>query len=340
MLLVEGNMYKKYKIKVKESIKNRKPYRVLSLFCGAGGFDLGFIRAGFDIVLGIDFNKDAIDTYKLNFKHPALLADIQKVKLFPDCDVIIGGFPCQGFSITGKREVNDKRNFLYLEFIRVIKEKQPYMFVAENVKGILSMDNGKTIQHIIKDFSNVGYYVRYILLDAQKYGVPQRRERVFIFGIRKDIWDKHNFFTFNITKHMFPIQPKVTLRDAISDIPFSRDDIIEKYLGGFFMKRNRSTSWNGVCRTITAEIPCILHPDSKKMIKVGKDTYRFEKNDDSFLKTRNLTYKECAAIQTFPRDFVFCGGLLSKYRQIGNAVPVNLAYYIGKAVKNILDNVL
>lgn len=333
-------MAQEYWLKIRESIKKRVPYRVLSLFCGAGGFDLGFIRAGFDIVLGIDFDKDAIESCKVNFKHPVLLADIKNVEEVPECDVIIGGFPCQGFSIDGKRDVNDKRNFLYLEYVRILKKATPIMFIAENVKGLLSMDKGRVIQKIVSDFSNIGYYISYILLDAQNYSVPQRRKRVFIFGVRKDIWDKQNRFIFNINKNMLPVEKKVTLRDTIADIPFSKEDIIERYYGGFFMKSRRNTSWDGVSKTITAVNPCILHPDSKKMIRVGKDQYAFEKNKESFLKTRNLTYRECAAIQTFPRDFYFHGSLTSKYKQIGNAVPVNLAYRISKTVKNILDSIL
>ena len=333
-------MTQEYRLKIRESIKKRVPYRVLSLFCGAGGFDLGFIRGGFDIVLGIDFNKNAIESCKVNFKHPVLLADIKNVKEVPECDVVIGGFPCQGFSIDGKRNVNDKRNFLYLEYVRILKKAMPVMFIAENVKGLLSMDKGRVIQKIVSDFSNVGYHISYILLDAQNYSVPQRRERVFIFGVRKDIWSNQGNSIFNITKDMFPVEKKVTLRDTIADIPFSREDILEKCYGSFFMSRRRNTSWDDVSRTITAEIPHILHPDSKEMIKIGKDHFVFEKNKESFLKTRNFTYKECAAIQTFPRDFYFHGSLISKYKQIGNAVPVNLAHRISKTVKNILDSIL
>lgn len=333
-------MTQEYRLKIRESIKKRVPYRVLSLFCGAGGFDLGFIRAGFDIVLGIDFNKDAVESCKVNFKHPVLLADIKDVEEVPECDVVIGGFPCQGFSIDGKRNVNDKRNFLYLEYVRILKKAMPTMFVAENVKGILTMAKGEVIRKIVKDFSDAGYYVSYILLDAQNYGVPQRRKRVFIFGVRKDVWDNQCRFIFNVTKDMFPVEKRVTLRDALYGVHFYLEESIQRPHTSFLMSVNRNTSWDEVCPTITAQPTALLHPDSRRMIRVNKTRYIFEKNNDSILKTRNFSYRECAAIQTFPMDFYFHGCLASKYKQIGNAVPVNLAYRISKTVKNILDSIL
>lgn len=167
--------------------ENDKP-KVISLFSGAGGMDLGFIQAGFDIMWANDVFPEAIETYKKNIGNHIVYGDIRLISSndIPDSpDVIIGGFPCQGFSIANtKRNMEDKRNFLYKEMLRIIKDKKPKMFVAENVKGLLSMEKGKVIEMIMNDFRNLGYYVEYKLLNAAEYGVPQQRERVIIIGNR------------------------------------------------------------------------------------------------------------------------------------------------------------
>ena len=172
-----------------KSIKKNKP-TVISLFAGAGGMDLGFKKAGFDIVWANDFDPDSVKTYKKNIGDHIVLGDITKPsvhKTIPKIkpDVVIGGFPCQGFSIANAgRSEKDERNFLYKEMIKVIKKLQPKYFVAENVKGILSLGKGKVIELIVKDFKKIGYNVDYKLLNAANYGVPQMRERVFIIGNR------------------------------------------------------------------------------------------------------------------------------------------------------------
>ena len=165
--------------------------KIISLFAGAGGMDLGFIQAGFEIIWANDFNSDAVETYKKNIGNHIILGDITKISSSEipgdvgDIDVVIGGFPCQGFSIANNnRSMEDQRNFLYLEMLRVIKDKQPKFFVAENVKGILSIEKGKVIETIVKDFKEIGYEVDYKLVNAADYGVPQARERVIIIGNR------------------------------------------------------------------------------------------------------------------------------------------------------------
>ncbi len=168
--------------------KNIKKFRVISLFSGAGGMDLGFINAGFDIVWANDFFKEAVESYKKNISENIVFGDITKIKsseMPDDIDLVIGGFPCQGFSVANtKRSMKDERNFLYKEMLRVIKDKSPKFFVAENVKGILSMEKGKVIEMIKKDFESLGYKVDARLLNAAEYGVPQARERVVIIGNR------------------------------------------------------------------------------------------------------------------------------------------------------------
>ncbi len=169
-------------------MSNKKKYRVISLFSGAGGMDLGFINAGFDIVWANDFFKEAVESYKKNVDDRIVYGDITQVdssEMPDEIDLVIGGFPCQGFSVANtKRSMKDERNFLYKEMLRVIRDKKPKFFVAENVKGILSMKKGKVIEMIKKDFRSLGYEVDARLLNAAEYGVPQARERVVIIGNR------------------------------------------------------------------------------------------------------------------------------------------------------------
>ena len=162
--------------------------KVLSLFAGAGGMDLGFKNAGYEIIWANDFDADSVKTYKRNLGDHIVLGDIEKIKTnnMPDNpDVVIGGFPCQGFSIANlSRNVDDSRNKLYKQMLRVIRVKKPKYFVAENVSGILTLGKGAVIQKIVKDFKSIGYKVDYKLLNAADYGVPQSRKRVIIIGNR------------------------------------------------------------------------------------------------------------------------------------------------------------
>ena len=166
-------------------------FRVVSLFSGAGGMDLGFEKAGFDIVWANDFFKEAVESYKKNVNKNVVYGDITKIdssEIPDDVDLVIGGFPCQGFSVANtKRSMKDERNFLYKEMLRVIRDKNPKFFVAENVKGLLSMEKGKVFEMIKKDFEALGYKVDARLLNAAEYGVPQARERLVIIGNRLGI---------------------------------------------------------------------------------------------------------------------------------------------------------
>ena len=194
-----------------------KKYRVISLFSGAGGMDLGFINQGFEIVWANDMFDEAILTYKKNIGNHIVKGDITKIKsseIPDDVDVVIGGFPCQGFSIANKnRDISDERNFLYKEMLRVIKDKKPKFFVAENVKGILSLAKGEVFNLIKSDFENLGYKVEAKLLNAAEYGVPQQRERVFIIGSRIT-----NKILFPDKTHSFKdktLKKVITTEDAI-----------------------------------------------------------------------------------------------------------------------------
>lgn len=196
-------------------------FKVVSLFSGAGGMDLGFIQAGFDVIWANDIIPEAIETYRNNIGKHIVFGDIRMIdsKDIPDNpDVIIGGFPCQGFSIANiKRSMEDQRNFLYKEMLRIIADKKPKMFVAENVKGLLSMEKGAVIKMIKKDFEDLGYYVEARLLNAAEYGVPQQRERVVIIGnrLRKHVTYPQKTHYVNPCERKADLLPAVTCADAI-----------------------------------------------------------------------------------------------------------------------------
>lgn len=315
-------------------MKNSKSMRVVSLFSGAGGLDLGFKMAGFDIVWANDIDEYAVATYHENIGEECVCQDISNIKSvdIPDCDVIIGGFPCQGFSVANtKRNILDERNKLYLEYIRILKDKKPKMFVAENVKGILSLGNGSVIKAIVNDFSDAGYNVQYKLLNAADYGVPQRRQRVIIVGVRKDL--KANF-DYPSPTHSNKVNDKlnkwVTVKDALSIIPdpdganansvpnneYSNYKLI---LNGYIGKR--PTDPDKPAPTVTARgdrkggVVVLPHPNGK----------------------RRMSIRELATIQSFPINFHFIGSRTDCYRQIGNAVPILLANAIAKAVRENLN---
>lgn len=308
---------------------DNKKYTVISLFSGAGGLDMGFRNKGFDILWANDFDHDACETHKLWSSAKVVEGDIGKVNFdeIPDADVILGGFPCQGFSLAGPRKIDDNRNILYKYFVRLVECKHPKIFVAENVKGFLTLGNGEIADAVVNDFSDKGYNVYINLINASDYGVPQDRQRVIIVGIRKDIPVDYKFPQ--------PQKTKVSLKEALSCLPLPKeDDICNAPYSSRYMSRNRKRQWNECSFTIPAmakQIP--LHPSSPDMIKIGTDLWEFGHD----APTRRLSYQEAAAIQTFPPDMTFCGNLISKYKQIGNAVPVKLAEYIAESVYDILQ---
>lgn len=305
----------------------QKENTVVSLFAGAGGLDMGFANQGFKVLWANDFNHDACETHKLWSSATVVEGDIGSVDFstIPDADVILGGFPCQGFSLAGPRKIDDSRNSLYRYFVKLVEEKQPKIFVAENVKGILTLGDGQIIEAIVHDFASKGYKVTYRLVNAADYGVPQDRLRVIITGIRNDIDDDFAMPT--------PVSDRVTLKDALSNLPKPhKDEICEAPYSSRYMSRNRKRGWDEVSFTIPAMAKQVaLYPGSPDMIKIHQDLWEFGKGT-----TRRLSYKEAAAIQTFPENMSFCGDLTSKYKQIGNAVPVKLAEVVANEVKRIL----
>lgn len=237
---------------------------VISLFSGAGGMDLGFKNAGFDIVWANDFFLEAVETYKRNIDEKIVYGDITKIssdELPDNPDIVIGGFPCQGFSIANiNRSMNDERNFLYKELLRVIRDKQPKFFVAENVKGLLSMEKGKIIDLIVKDFESIGYKVDYKILNAANYGIPQMRERVFIIGNRIGCENPFPEITHYIDKYEDGLIKCPTVKDTISelsDIPLT--DIIKvngKEMSGHIAYTNVSDKFFGRKYDVNQEELC------------------------------------------------------------------------------------
>jgi DNA (cytosine-5)-methyltransferase 1 len=296
---------------------------VVSLFSGAGGLDLGFNWAGHNIVWANDLYKDAVDTYRKNLGDHIVLADIASIdsKDIPDADIVIGGFPCQGFSVANtKRHTGDKRNALYLQLLRVVKDKRPLFFLAENVKGLLNFNHGEVIRMIVKDFESVGYKVKYKLLNAADFGVPQQRERVIITGVRNDIDFEYEYPSPTYSKEGSLFLPHWrTVGEALRGIPdpdtpndlsnhvYSKYKVeISNYIGHRYIDPNLPAP------TVTGRgdekggVVVLHHPNNK----------------------RRMTCRELATIQSFPIDYTFSGSMSSVYRQIANAVPPML----GKAV--------
>ncbi len=204
--------------------ENSNKPTVVSLFAGCGGLDLGFIQAGYNVIWANDFFEDAVKTYRKNIGNHIVLGDITKIKsseIPNNFDILLGGFPCQGFSIANtKRSMKDERNFLYLEMLRIIKDKKPKFFLAENVKGLMSIEKGLVLEMIINDFKKLGYNVNYKLLKASEYGVPQNRERVIIIGNRIGAENEFPKITHGETSNLFDedLIPMVTVKDSIGHL--------------------------------------------------------------------------------------------------------------------------
>ena len=309
----------------------KKP-TVIDLFCGAGGLSLGFEKAGFEVAFANDNNKYACETYRHNIKKgdKALFeGNIEKIIEFPKADVVAGGYPCQGFSLAGKRLVADPRNKLYLEFARCVREVEPKFFVAENVKGLLTLGNGEIIKAMMREFTTIngGFSVKYKLLNAKWFGAPQDRERVVIVGVRKDL--KFDFQYPEPTHGPLAVKPYVTLKDVLWDLKEKPGLYQTGTFSPIYMSRNRKRNWDEQSFTIQAGARhAPLHPDSSDMVMVGKDKWKFLHSD----KVRRLSVRECARIQGFPDSFEFYGPIAEQYKQIGNAVPVPLSFAIAKQI--------
>ena len=324
-------------------------FRIVSLFSGAGGLDLGFEKSGFEIVAANEYDKSIWATYEKNHKAPLIKGDIRQIHSdnFPECDGIIGGPPCQSWSEAGSlRGIDDPRGQLFYEYIRLIKDKRPKFFLAENVKGMMANRHSEAVNGIVKQFEDAGYDVFIKLLNAADYGVAQDRKRVFYVGFRKDLW----------VEFEFPKQYsyKLTFKDIIWDLKDSAIPALDKnktngsrcnflnheyFTGAYstiFMSRNRVRSWNEPAFTVQASgRQCQLHPQAPKMIKVDKNDCRFVEGSEHLY--RRLSVREAARVQGFPDDFEFIyDSLQDGYKMIGNAVPVELAYAMAEQIKKYL----
>lgn len=341
-----------------------KALKVIDLFCGAGGLSCGFERAGYRILLGIDNDKMALETFKANHKGAqTICGDITEVSYEKDIkpllggqivDVIIGGPPCQGFSLSGPRNFDDPRNKLYLSYIRLVKEIQPRAFVIENVPGLVALFDGQVKDSIIERFSEMGYTMKYKILCAADYGVPQNRKRVVFVGLK----DPNLDFAYPPTT-----QDQVTCEMALSDLPPLEDTLgeeIQSYATApqneyqRIMREKSSTVINHIAATHSEKV--------QHIISLVPDGGNYKDLPEEYINTRNFhvawtrfasqkpaptidtghrhhfhykynrvpTVRECARIQSFPDDFHFLGNKTQQFRQVGNAVPPLMAEKIAE----------
>ena len=326
--------------------------KLISLFSGAGGLDLGFHKAGFTTVTANEYDKKICPTFRKNFPDVELLdGDIRDIPSseFPDnIDGIIGGPPCQSWSEAGSlKGIEDARGQLFYEYIRILRDKRPLFFVAENVSGMLAQRHSDAVKNFLKLFDEAGYDVNLKLLNANDYDVAEDRERVFYIGFRKDL-NIHDF------EYPLPLEHKPTLRECIWDLKDTAIPAKEKnhtnaenckfpnheyFVGAYspiFMSRNRVRSWDEPGFTVQASgRQCQLHPQAPKMVKVGLNRQEFVKGKEKLY--RRMTVREVARVQGFPDDFKFIYDDVNYgYKMIGNAVPVNLAYYVALQIKQKL----
>ena len=360
-----------------------KQYNVIDLFCGCDGFSKGFEEAGFKVRFGVDLWKDATVTYKKNFPDATVLnediikitgKDILKAANMhkSDVDVIIGGPPCQGFSVSGKRMIDDERNKLYKSYVSIVSELKPKIFVMENVPGLVRLFKGQVAKQVVEDFSALGYVVQMKILSADNYGVPQQRKRVFFVGVREDLAKKGIEYVYPapITGQGTDV-PAWTCKDAISDLDFVPDD---RVLGenipyaiepeNDYQRAMRENSSSVLNHSIT-----IHNARTKEIISMVPDGGNYKNLPEELWSTRKVhiawtrmdsskpcftidtghnhhfhykenrvpTVRESARIQSFPDAFEFIGIKTSQLKQVGNAVPPLLAKAMGQSIIKTLD---
>ncbi len=342
----------------------RKKLRGVSLFSGAGGMDLGFKNAGISIIWANEIDPSAVATYRKNFENHITIGDIREISSskIPDCDIIFGGPPCQGFSVAGKMCLQDPRSQLVWEFMRIVKEKKPKVFVMENVKNLAINDRFEDIRRgLVSAAEKVGYCTEIKILNSKHFGVPQARERTIFIGVQKKL-------KINVDS-LFPkenLSYELTVRDVLTGIPSlggkenfercnakivpAKNPIMRKspYAGMLFNGQGRPLDLDRPAITMTASMGGNKTPfiDEKFLKNETRENWIEEyhrylqdggkpyKEVPSFL--RRITVFESAILQSFPKEYKFVGSQCSKYKQIGNAVPPKLAQEISKKIiKNI-----
>lgn len=319
-------------------------YKVVSLFSGCGGADLGILggfsynnisyqKLPFKLVYASDIDQKALNTHNLNFSsEQTVCADICDVlsEQIPDHDVLVGGFPCQSFStVNPNKDPFDDRANLYKQMVRVAADKKPKIIIAENVKGFMTLHKGKIFKRVIKAFEDVGYVMHAQLMNAADYGVPQKRERVIIVGIRKDL---NLFFEYPIKTHENNWTP---LSVAVPELAINEQKYYfsERAVQGMKnaknnMKRGLYQNLNEPCLTITSHLAKVSLNSRDPVLLVDPDNELY----------RRFTPREAARIQSFPESFEFAGSEADAYRQIGNAIPPVMFWHISNAVAELLKS--
>jgi len=312
--------------------------KAVSLFSGCGGSDAGVIAAGFDVVMANDKLAYARDVYLVN--HPEtdyVVKDVSKIESFPDAQLLVGCYPCQGFSQGGLREPSAKINTLYLEFARALKKIRPKAFVVENVSGMVRKNFAHLLQDQFKVFTEAGYRVKAEVLNAMDFGVAQERKRIFIVGVREDLGMEYHFPT--PTHGLGRTFPHKTIAQAIADLPeWPEGEFYARDFHWYYLSRNRRRDWHEVSKTIVANprhMP--LHPMSPVLKKLEHNVWVFE----SDARARRFSYREAARLQGFAHDFVFpdtpAGSLDMRYKVAGNAVPPPLFESVVGALPPVWD---
>ena len=325
-----------------KAVNSKTNYKVVSLFSGCGGLDLGlegditflgkkYKKNPFNVIWANDINKKATMTQALNFPNTNVICeDITKILSgdldIPDADIVVGGFPCQDFSLAGKRKgLSVKRGQLYLSMAKVVERVRPKIFLAENVKGLLSWENGLGIQTMVADFEKLGYHVEYKLHNTADFGVPQTRERVIIIGIRKDIgnrviWPKE---THTDDPEDKKLKPWVTLRDALGDIEDEKTQACLPNFGYSKAKLFPGTQGNTTTKA---------HRPGPTMRAEHHGNIEFH-----YKLPRRLSAREAARIQSFPDDFAFVSSVTDAYRQVGNAVAPVFGWHLAQSLREMLE---
>lgn len=319
-------------------------YKVVSLFSGCGGADCGLLggfefnkkqykKLPFKLVYATDIDPKALATHKLNFKcDNVICGDICDTpsSSIPDHDILVGGFPCQSFStVNPTKDPFDDRANLYKQMVRVAKDKQPKVCIAENVKGLMTLHNGAIFQKIKKAFEDAGYNVFYKLIMAADYGVPQKRERMIMVCVRKDISQEYLFPIPTNVNNWVPLSvcvPQLEIED--SKYYFSEKAVQGMKNAKNNMKRGLAQDLNAPCLTVTSHLAKVSLNSRDPVLLVDPEKERY----------RRFTPREAARIQSFPDSFQFAGSEIDAYRQIGNAIPPVMFWYIAKEVANLLNN--
>lgn len=308
---------------------------VVSLFSGCGGSDAGVINAGFDVLMANDILPYARDVYLAN--HPETdykLGSIADIASFPKSELLVGCYPCQGFSQGGVRKADRKINTLYLEFARALNLIKPKAFIVENVSGMVRKNFEHLLTDQIKVFSDAGYNVTAKVLNAADYGVPQERKRIFIVGINKDFGVEYQFPT--VTHGPNAEKDYVSIKNAIGHLPeWPEGEFYDLGFHWYYMSRNRRQNWNQISKTIVANARHMpLHPISPELVKVQADEWRFTEEK----RARRFSFREAACLQGFG-DLIFpetdFSSLNMKYTVVGNAVPPPLFEAVAKSLPDI-----